>query len=348
MSGSSPRLVPCGPTPVSVPIAMRTPASAARATEASCTFWTATALASIASGSDAPPATASRTARGADSVGTSQVPRSSMRSIASSSRKMPCSIERIPARTAALMPAVLCACAITATPAASASSTRTSSSAGGECGGGGAEGRVLRVVAGGEDAAAGGHLEHVGAGAQQLPDGAAHLVRPVDDRPRPAGVRLQVRHLRAADVPAVAVATGLAQHADRDLHPRAGDEAVAHRLGDAEIRATGVADVGDAQRQRPAQVVQRLVERVAERRLQPPEHVDAAHHHVHVAVEEAGEHGRAGAVDDLVAVQPDAHLDDPPVLDDDVRLRRGTAGAVEDLPAAEQLPCHGGTLGLTR
>src|SRR3954471_9156603 len=60
---------------------------------------------------------------------------------------------------------------------------------------GGAEVRVLRVVAGGEDPTAGGHLEHVGAGAQQLPDGAAHLVRPVDDRPRPAGVRLQVRNL---------------------------------------------------------------------------------------------------------------------------------------------------------
>ena len=49
--------------------------------------------------------------------------------MASSSRKMPCSMERMPARTAALMPGAPWAWAMTKMPAASASSTRIDSSA---------------------------------------------------------------------------------------------------------------------------------------------------------------------------------------------------------------------------
>ena len=51
----------------------------------------------------------------------------------SSSRKMPCSIDRMPARMAFLMPSVAWACAITKMPAAVASSTSTCSSAGRRC-----------------------------------------------------------------------------------------------------------------------------------------------------------------------------------------------------------------------
>ena len=62
----------------------------------------------------------------------------------------------------------------------------------------------------------------------------------------------------------------------------------------------------------------------------------AAEQQVHVAVDEPGQHGRAGAVDDLVAVQPGADVDDPAVLHHDVRAGRGRPGAVEDLTVREE------------
>ena len=45
-----------------------------------------------------------------------------------------------------------------------------------------------------------------------------------------------------------------------------------------------------------------------------------------------------GDVDLLVAVEPDADLDDPPVLDRDVGLGDRRARPVEDLSAAEDRP----------
>ena len=63
------------------------------------------------------------------SVGTSQVPRSSISSIPSSSRNVPCSIERTPARTARLMPSAPWACDITHRPRSAAVWTMASSSA---------------------------------------------------------------------------------------------------------------------------------------------------------------------------------------------------------------------------
>jgi len=167
----------------------------------------------------------------------------------------------------------------------------------------------------------------------------------VDDGRRPARVRGEDGQVGAADVPPVAVAAGLGQHADRDLHPRAGDQTAPDRLGDAQVGAAGVADRGDALRQGAPQVVQRLVVAVAERRLQLPQGVDAAHHHVHVAVEQARQHRRTGAVDRLVAVQPGSDLDDPAVLDDHVgRCCRGSR-SVEDPAAGEHASRHVRTLG---
>ena len=79
------------------------------------------ALSSTPGGNTTPASPASMTACGATRVGTSHVPRSSMSSIPSSSRKIPCSIERMPARTAFLIPSAAWAWAITNIPAAVAS-----------------------------------------------------------------------------------------------------------------------------------------------------------------------------------------------------------------------------------
>ncbi len=86
MSASSRRFWPWGVTPESVPMATLTPASMARRTAARWMSMTSVALRTLAAGMAAPAATASRTPCGATSVGTSQVPRSSIISMASSSR----------------------------------------------------------------------------------------------------------------------------------------------------------------------------------------------------------------------------------------------------------------------
>ena len=86
ISGSSRRFWPCGPTPLSVPMAILTPAATARENESLCAAMTSRALAATPSGSWLPCPAASSTAMGAISVGTSQVPAASIMSMASSSR----------------------------------------------------------------------------------------------------------------------------------------------------------------------------------------------------------------------------------------------------------------------
>ena len=68
------------------------------------------------------------------SVGTSHVPRSSMSSTPSSSRYVPCSMDRTPARTARLTPSAPWACDITGRPRSAAVRTMVSTSAWEKCG----------------------------------------------------------------------------------------------------------------------------------------------------------------------------------------------------------------------
>ena len=147
-------------------------------------------------------------------------------------------------------------------------------------------------------------------------------------------------HLGARWHPRVAVAAGLADHAEADLHARPADEAVVDRLLDAEVGAARVADGGDADAERRLEVVHRLVEAVAERRLEVARRVDGADHDVGVAVEQARQERLAGQVDALVAVEAGTDLDDAAVLDDQVRLGRIGAGAVEDAGAGEHGARH--------
>src|ERR671916_72117 len=98
---------------------------------------------------------------------------------------MPCSIDRTPARRAALMPSLAWAWAITQRPAA--------------------------VVGRGQDAARGRDLDHVGAGPDQLADLAAHGLRPVDLAVGHARVDRPEVELLPRRVPAVAVPAGLGE-----------------------------------------------------------------------------------------------------------------------------------------
>ena len=63
------------------------------------------------------------------------------------------------------------------------------------------------------------------------------------------------RDVRTAGLPVVAVPAGLADHRDRDLHPRTGDEAAVDRLLDAEVGPARVADGGDSDVEGLAEVV---------------------------------------------------------------------------------------------
>ena len=130
------------------------------------------------------PRAASITACGATSVGTSHVPRSSMSSIPSSSRKIPCSIERMPARTAFLIPSARLGVGHHEHPGRGRLGHEHVQLVGPEV-------RVGGVVAGREHAARGRHLDHVRAHPVQLADLAPHLVGAVDDPRRHARIRRQ-------------------------------------------------------------------------------------------------------------------------------------------------------------
>jgi hypothetical protein len=86
ISSSSARFLPWGVTPLSVPMATLTPAATARRKESAWASDTSPALRRAASGSGTPASAAASTPRGATRVGTSQAPRASSSSIASSSR----------------------------------------------------------------------------------------------------------------------------------------------------------------------------------------------------------------------------------------------------------------------
>jgi hypothetical protein len=171
-------------------------------------------------------------------------------------------------------------------------------------------------------------LINVGPHPHQLTHLDAHLVRAVDDRARHAGMRVEPE-VRAGRQPAVAVAAGLADHAEADLHPGAADEAVLHRLLHPEIRPAGVAHRRDADAQCRLEVVHRLVEAIAERRLDAPHRVDGAEGDVGVAVEQPRQERLSGDVDAFVTVQPGADLDDPPVLDHHIGIGWVGARAVD-------------------
>jgi hypothetical protein len=59
-------------------------------------------------------------------------------------------------------------------------------------------------------------------------------------------------------------------------------------------------------------------------------------------------HGLAGEVDALVAIEPDPHLHDAPVLHDEVGDRWIGAGAVDDRCPRKQRACRAGRLAAPR
>jgi hypothetical protein len=200
--------------------------------------------------------------------------------------------------------------------------------------------RMLRVVARREHASAGRDLQYVGPVADQLADDLPHLVGAVDERVRRPRVREEDRHVPAARHPGVGVAAGLADHRDGDLHTRAAGQSVLHGLTNSHVRSGRVADGRDADPERRLHVAHRVEELVGERLLHRLEEVDVAEHQVGVTVEEPGEDGLSADVDLLVAVEPGSDLQDPAVLDRDVRVGGLRARPVEDPSSGEDRSRH--------
>jgi len=206
--------------------------------------------------------------------------------------------------------------------------------------------RVARVVAGREHPAGRADLHRVGPGAQDPADHAAHLVRAVGEPARPAGVRHRDRDVVPGREPAVAVATGLADDADRDQQPGPVDQPVLDGLTQSRVRAARVARGRDPGGQRPAGVPGGGVELVAERPVQAGEQVDPGRGEVHVAVEEPRGDRLPGHVEADVPVQPGPDVDDDPTGDDDVRGRGVGAGALEDPTAVQERAGGHGPVGV--
>jgi hypothetical protein len=199
---------------------------------------------------------------------------------------------------------------------------------------------VARIVARREDTAARRDLDDVGSHPNELTNLLPDLVRTVDEARRTAGMVDHERHRRARRVPVVAVAARLAEHDQRDLHPRPEEQALVDRLLDAEVSAAGVADARDPGPERVGQVAPGLVELARERPLDGAPEVDVADRDVDIAVEESGQDRPALEIEILVPVEARADRDDPPLLDGDVGGGRGGTGAVEQAPAPEHGPRH--------
>ena len=199
---------------------------------------------------------------------------------------------------------------------------------------------VPGVVARRQDAARGRDLDDVGPQPDQLADDLADLVGTVDERRRAARMGLEERDLGARGEAVVAVPAGLGQHADRDLEPWPGDQAVGQGPLDPEVGAAGVADGRDPGLERRAEVAGGLEELVRERLLGPFPGVDVADADMDVAVEQARQDRPPGDVDLIVAVEPGPDVDDPAVLDRDIGRGRRRAGAIDDLATPEDHPAH--------
>ena len=174
----------------------------------------------------------------------------------------------------------------------------------------------------------------------QLADLPPNFVGPVSEGRRSARVGLDQRYGRAGCEPVIAVAAGLAHHHDRDLQPRTRDQPVLDRLLDPQVRAAGIADRRDPDRQRCLQVPRRLIELVRERLLGNPPYVDARDRHVRVAVEQAGQDRPVAEVDLFVAVETGADRHDPIFLDGDVGSCRIGARAVKHVGTTQDDPAH--------
>jgi hypothetical protein len=191
------------------------------------------------------------------------------------------------------------------------------------------------LVARRQHAAGGGDLDHVGALADERANGLAHLLGPIDHRRGYARVPAQQRDHHARREPIVAMTAGLADHRQRDLQARAGDEAVLLRPLDAKVGAAGVAHAGDAHAERRRHVACCLEELVRERPLDDAPVVDVTQRQVDVAVEQPRQQRPAGDVDAVVAIEAAANLHDAAALDGDVGRRRICAATVEDQATAK-------------
>jgi hypothetical protein len=136
------------------------------------------------------------------------------------------------------------------------------------------------------------------------------------------------------------VAAGLAQHVQRDLHARPGDQPALLRDPHAEVGTRRVPDRRDAGGEGFRHVQGGFVELQGEGLLRGLEDVRAGHRQVHVAVDQPGQHAATGAVDLVVTVETGADVDDPAVFDRHVGGTGGPGRGVEHGAAAEDGALH--------
>ncbi len=133
--------------------------------------------------------------------------------------------------------------------------------------------------------------------------------------------------------------TGLAEHAQRDLHAGTRHQPIVYGLFHAQIGAAGVTNRCDPGPHRGGEIVCRFEEPVGERGLDDPPKIDVVQNQMHMGIEETRQHGAATAVDRLITVQVRPDLEKPTVFDDDIGGAHRLT--IEHLPAVEQGPCHG-------
>nr|GEU28320.1 hypothetical protein [Tanacetum cinerariifolium] len=170
-------------------------------------------------------------------------------------------------------------------------------------------GRAFRIVVDAQHAAAGHDLDQVGAFAVQAAHGFDRLVGAIDD----GFVPVRVIEFRVEPVALVAMAAGRTQHIARDVQTRPGNEALGDGFFQAHDhlgRGAQVAHGRKAEVEQHAGVAHGAEGQVGGRRRKPPGQAvglgtDHAVRHVHVGVDQAGQHGGAGQVHHLGAGRRD-------------------------------------------
>ena len=157
----------------------------------------------------------------------------------------------------------------------------------------------FRMICGAEHSACRAHLDHVRPGPEHLPDSLADAVHAIAAAVWKTRICREEAELVARAHPEIHVAAGDCEHRDADLHSRTSNHSAINGVLQSRVSPAGVAHARDARVQRPAHVLNGLIEPRRKGRCHVAREVDAFEHKVHVCIDEAWKDPAAARVDDV-------------------------------------------------
>ena len=206
--------------------------------------------------------------------------------------------------------------------------------------------RAVDRVGGARHAASGHDLDLVGAAAQLLSRGLAHLAHAVGDRAQEPDAGAGAHQLVGGHRPDVAVPAGLRDRLAGDEQARPAKQPALHRLHEPVVGAGGVAHRGETAHQHAEHDVLGLGRDQRRRRDVHLEQFRLGGGHVHVRVDQAGQQRAPGQVEHLRVIDAggvEQEVGDLPALDHHGGVRSHlAAGRVEHVGSGEGKAWHAG------